>query len=151
MGAVETVRDVSSWVGKRPDPSPAFPYAETRAFDMQLHSSLNAALPAANVQVGGQFKRNAVPERMGQWIDQLKRSGGTVRSCAEESRTRSFFVLLSLALSVAKQTDRWVLYRPVGGYDATLLLTPKSEVKNVVFTHRGAVTACPAGTFEVKG
>lgn len=150
MGAVETVRDMASWAGKRPDPLPEFSYAETRAFDMQLHVSLAAALPTVNVKVDGRFARNAVPERMGQWLEQLKKSGGSVRSCMEETRTRSFFVLLGLAYSLAKQTDKWVMYRPVAAYDAVLILSPQSAVKNAVFVGRGSVSACPAGTHEVQ-
>jgi hypothetical protein len=145
---VESLRDLSSWVGKKPDPAPEFGYAETRAFDMQLHQSLKATLPKVNVRVDGRFTRGAVPERMAQWLRAVDREG-SVRTCVVDDGGKGFFALIALAISGFKHLDKWMLYRPARNYDAFIIVTPEqSKVMNVIFTEKGTVSACPKGTRE---
>lgn len=151
LDMVESLGDLTSWIGKRPEPSPEFSYTEKRAFDMQLHESLKAAIPTVNVQVSGAFTRDRVPERLSQWLNAVQKSGGAVRYCAMEPSDRSLFSLLGVVLQLGKKVDKWMLYRPAANYDA-LLVTDASQGKvlNAVFTERGAVKNCPEGTREVS-
>lgn len=149
LNMIEAIGDVGSWVGPKPEPIPEFSYAEKRAFDMQLHQSLKAGLPAVNVLVGGAATRSKLPERLSQWLKAVEKSGGAVRHCAVESNER-LFGLLAVGLQLIRKVDKWLLYRPAGGYDL-MLVTNGGEgmVLNALFTERGAAKTCPDGTREV--
>lgn len=149
LSMVESISDMTSWFGAKPDPVPEFSYVEKRRFDMQLHHSLKASLPIVNVRVDGAFSREAIPERMSQWLKAVEKSGGTLRYCAVESSDRSLFALLGAVLKLTKQVDKWVLYKPAAGYDALVVTDPvEGRVLNAAFTERGAVQGCPEGTIN---
>ncbi len=149
---VESVRDIGSWVGSRPKPLGEFEYAETRAFDMQLHESLKADLSPVNVRVNRAFRRGAMPARMGQWLRTIERSGGDVRTCVVDDGGKSFLALAAMLFKVVKKADKWVLYRPARNYDATIIVDPgKSEVMNIIFNERGTTSDCPQGTEAYRG
>jgi hypothetical protein len=148
LRTVEAVADVaSSWVGARPAAVSEFPFTNTRAFDMQVHESLKAKLPRVNVLVDGDFGAQAVPERMSQWLNRVRSSGGQVRTCvlSDGPATRSLGLAAAIALKLAQKADAWRVYQPGGSYDALLLVDGDGRtLRNVVFTARGeGVVACP--------
>lgn len=146
LSMVESLSDMTSWFGPKPDPIPEFNYIEKRRFDMQLHQSLKASLPIVNVRVDGAFSREAIPERMSQWLKAIEKSGGSSRYCVVETSDRSLFALLGAVLKLTKQVDKWLLYKPATDYDALVVTDSEGRVLNAAFTERGAVTACPEGT-----
>ena len=150
LSMVESLSDMTSWFGAKPDPIPEFSYIEKRRFDMQLNQSLNAKLPIVNVRVDGAFSRDAIPERMSQWLKAIEKSGGSSRYCVVESSDRSLLALLGAVLKLTKQVDKWLLYKPAASYDALVVTDGEGRVLNAAFTERGAVTACPEGTQEVS-
>lgn len=149
LAMVESLADLTSWLGPKPDPVPEFSYTEKRRFDMQLNQSLAAQLPIVNVRVDGAFARSAMPERMSQWLNAVEKSGGTIRYCAV-TQDRALLALLGAALKLGSKVDKWLLYRPAAGYDA-MVVTDATEgrVLNAVFTERGSVSDCPQGTENV--
>ena len=150
LAMVESLADITSWFGAKPDPVPEFSYMEKRRFDMQLHQSLNAKLPIVNVKVDGAFTRSATPERLSQWLTAVEKSGGAVRYCAVEPQDRSIFALLGVALKLTKQVDKWLLYKPASGYDALVVIDgTDGRVLNAAFAERGATSGCPEGTRNV--
>jgi hypothetical protein len=148
--AVESLADVAlSWTGPRPSAVPEFAFTDTRAFDMQAHESLKAKLPRVNVLVDGDFTAAAVPERMSQWLNKIRSSGGQVRTCVVQTgpATRSIGLAATLGLKLFQRAESWRLYQPAGVYDALLLVDEDGRtLRNVLFTAKGVSTAaCPGG------
>src|SRR4051794_1384740 len=95
-GRVSPVREIveailptiKNYAGPKPAAVSALDYAETQAFDAQLHQSLAAHLPAVNVNVGGAFLRNAVPPRAAALVEAIKRKHNIARTCVIADDTK---------------------------------------------------------------
>lgn len=151
-GALSTVEQISdvvgSWIGPKPPPRPEFNYSEARGFDMQLHQSMAAKLPRVNVLVDSRFMADAMPERMSNWLNQVRKRGGTVGECViqpEGSRDLLFF--LQIILRVVKAIDTWQLYRPAADYNALVLVNQQGrQVRNIIFVEKSQPQlTCPGG------
>ncbi len=137
---------VGRWTGPRPPPKPRIAWADTGGFDMQVHESLGARLERIDVRVEGAYRTRAVPERMSQWLDQVRRQGGSVRTCAVDEGTRGVLGHITLLVNAVQSVDGWRLYLPVKGYSALVVVTPEDRlVRNVVFV-REPKPDCPPGT-----
>ena len=147
VGTIEAIVDVvGSWIGPKPPPSPQFGYAESRGFDMQMHQSLGAKLPKVNVLVDGRFTAEQVPQRMGNWLNQVRKHGGTVSECVM-TENRSILFFLQLIMRVIAAVDTWLMYQPAGAYNAVLLVNEQGhQVKNVIFVEKTQPQmTCPGG------
>ncbi len=142
---------VGRWTGPKPTPKPRFDWTDTGAFDMQVHESLDARLDRVDVGVDGAYRARAVPERMSQWLDQVRRQGGAVRTCAINEGTRGILGHITLLVSAVQSVAGWRLYQPVKGYSALVVVTPEDHtVHNVLFV-RDLNPGCPPGTAAVGG
>lgn len=141
---------VGRWTGPKPTPKPRFGWTDNGAFDMQVHESLGARLARIDVRVEGVYRARAVPERMGQWLDQVRRRGGSVRSCAIHEDTRGILGHITLVVSAVQNVAEWQLYEPVKGYSALVVVTAEDQlVRNVVFVRGDRSPGCPPGTDAV--
>ena len=149
MGAAEAISDiVGSWIGPKPPPRPEFRYEDSRGFDMQLHQSLAAKLARVNVSVDGRFATSALPERVGNWLSQVRRTGGTVSECViRPEGSRGILFVLELVLRVIQVVDRWRLYQPAKSYNVVVLVNEQGrQVLNLVFQDRTQPQlTCPGG------
>jgi len=137
---------VARWMGPRPTPKSRIAWADNGAFDMQMHESLNARLERVDVRVEGAYRTRTVPERMSQWMEQSRRSGGTIHICAVSDGARGVLAHITLVVSAVQSVDEWQLYQPAKGYSALVVVTPDDRlVRNVVFV-RAPNPGCPPGT-----
>ena len=147
---VDQIRDIRDWVGPRPSPIPEFSWSNTRQFDMQLHESLRANFDLVSVSTNGAFRREDSPERLRRWLEAVRNSDGTVRTCLEESNTKGFFALIQLLFRGFEAYRAWRLYHPATRMDAMLLVNRDGgKVRNVLFAPRGTLVACPAGFVHI--
>lgn len=146
-GAASSIYDVAArWLGPKPAPTPQFGYSDSPGFDMQLHQSLGAKLPEVNVVVEGRFSSDQIPERMGNWLTQVRKRGGTVSQCViTENRSLLFF--LQLFMRVLKGIDTWLMYRPAGDYNALMFVSAQGhQIGNILFIEKSQPQrTCPGG------
>jgi hypothetical protein len=138
---------VSAWSGPKPPPRPRFAWADTGAFDMQMHESMTARLDRISVDVDGAYRTRAIPARMSQWLDQVRRKGGSVSICAINEGTRGIPGSINLGITIFQNVDQWLLFQPAGGYSAAVLVTAEDRlVRTVVLMRSELGHGCPPGT-----
>ncbi len=138
---------VGRWTGPKPTPKSEFAWGDDGAFDMQVHESLTARLASVDIRVNGAFPARAIPERMGQWIDQSRRQGGTVRTCAVNEGARGILGHITLVVGAVQDVAAWQLYRPIKDYSVLVVVTPEDRrVRNVLLVRDNRTTGCPPGT-----
>ena len=138
---------VSAWSGPKPPPRPRFAWADTGAFDMQVHESMTARLDRISIDVDGAYRTRVIPARMSQWLDQIRRKGGSVSTSVVNEGTRGIPGSINLGITIFQNVDQWLLYQPVGGYSAEILVTAEDRlVRTVVLIRSELSHGCPPGT-----
>jgi hypothetical protein len=138
---------VGRWTGPKPAPKAQVGWADTGGFDMQLHESLAARLARIDVRVNGAYGARVVPERMGQWLDQVRRRGGSVRTCVVNQGARGILGHITLVVGAVQDVAAWQLYQPATDYSALVVVTPDDRlVRNILFVRDERSPGCPPGT-----
>jgi hypothetical protein len=132
---------VAGCAGGAPPPN-VLQFIDYGGFDDQLHDSLSHVYPAVNVAFApGSAVINQLPERLDRWLTRIgKDDGGRVEARPDPAfpRERSvMFAAIPLLLGTYDFAQSWLLYRPVGDYDAIVYYVPGTgALTRVLFVRR---------------
>ncbi len=117
-------------------------FIDYEGFDDQLHDALSYAYPIVTVGfVPDSATVNQLPGRIERWLSRID-SGGAGRIEARPDPAlpqERGFALAAIPLMIAAYqfADSWILYRPVGDYDALIYYAPGTgNLTRVLFLRR---------------
>jgi len=140
------VTDNSCWLGQGTEAAASIAYEDSCRFDRQVRGSLSSPLPEVTVTTDGAFRQDAMPTRLGNWLERVRSSGGSVATCTVNDGSMGIIVILPLLWKVFDTVKTYALYDPATKYDAAIVAAKSGSIDRVVFTRRSAALACPAGT-----
>lgn len=139
--------DNTCWLGKGADAAGSIMYSDNCQFDRQLRKSLSSSVSAVTVTTAGAFKQDAVPNRLGNWLERIRESKGSITTCSEDvDGSMGVIAILPLVWQALGIVKTYALYDPAKNYDAVLVSEKDGPLVKVMFAKRGAAPSCPAGT-----
>lgn len=144
-------------------------YAETDAFDRQLHASMKGEVPNIKVTFGDvvptytaltQVPRTPAYDstQLVFWQAKVLNSGGSIAVCEKAPYESILSVLGSIVADILfNLADDWLTYRPARAYDAMLIVSrtnnegePEFKVDRAHYRLRSdpASLDCPVGTLQ---
>jgi len=129
-------------IGGGAPPPNALQFIDYEGFDDQLHDSLSHAYPSVTVAFApGSAMLNQLPERIDRWLSRIDTDdGGRVEARPDPALPHERSALLAaipLILLTYDFAQSWVVYRPVGGYDALVYYVPGTgALTRILFVRR---------------
>lgn len=144
--ALGIATDDVCWLSREADAAASITYGDSCQFDRKLRKSLSTSLSEVTVTTGGAFKQDAVPTRLGNWLERVRSSGGAVATCSADDGSMGIITILPVIWQLFGAVRTHALYQPAKNYDAVLISEKGGSLIKVMFAKRASAPSCPAGT-----